>query len=128
MEKELKGDIGLLNRPEPETPMVKRPQTLVLRYFIEGSGQSWHAICVDLDISAQGESLPEVEATLNEMVDAYLETVMSYPEEERRQLLSRKAPLLQRAKFVVGFFLASVFASRGHNDKLSLIRHHACPA
>lgn len=108
--------------------MADRTESLVLRCYIEGAARSWRGICVDLDIAAQGESLEEVRAALDEMISTYLETVMTYPAAQRHKFLNRKTPFLSRIKYAAVFFLASLFAGRRGNDRVGFISHRPCPA
>ena len=108
--------------------MARQANTLVLRFFIEGSGASWHGMCIDLDIAAQGESLDEVRSVLMDMVNTYLESVVTYPEPERHRLLNRKAPLAIRMKFMLRFFMAYLVARKREGDNMSFISHRECPA
>ena len=108
--------------------MEKRAQTLVLRCFAESVEGSWHAICVDLDIAAQGDSLNEVKQTLDSMVETYIEAAIGAPPDERIAMLSRKAPFHVRFAYAANFFLSNLFANRNGHDKMSFIHHRACPA
>jgi hypothetical protein len=108
--------------------MAARGRNLVLRCYIEGSEQNWRGLCVDLDIAAQGESLHEVHTMLDGMIRTYLQSAVTYPPRDRDRFLNRKAPLLVRLKIGMSFFVASLFANRSGNDKMTLICHHACPA
>ena len=55
--------------------------------------QEWEAICTDLDIAAQGISLDEAKRELEAAVSAYVEYVLTLPEEEVSEFLNRKSPL-----------------------------------
>jgi hypothetical protein len=99
--------------------MAIRSEQLVLRYYIRGYGERWHAMCVDLDIAAQGHSLHEAESTLDEMIDSYFAKAASLPEPDRHRLLNRKAPLGIRLKYAFIFFLASVWRKRDSDEDSS---------
>ena len=71
-----------------------------LHCYAEGRDGGWEAICLDLDIAVQGGSFEEVYRALDEAVAAYLETVHDLPENERRGLLHRKAPITVRLSFL----------------------------
>lgn len=70
-----------------------------IRCMAEGGEGHWWAICLDFDIAVQGGSFPEVRDSLHQAIDAYLERVSELPEDEREQLLQRRAPWHLRAKF-----------------------------
>lgn len=94
----------------------------ILRGYIVGNGKSWHAICLDLDITADGETLLEAKATLEGMVADYLAEVEMLPASAKKKLLNRKAPLLTRLDYHLGYFVASFFQDR-RNDRLGFILH-----
>ena len=53
-----------------------------LQCYAYRRGQRWHAICTDLDIAVDGESLLAVVASLETCIDMYLERVAELPAEE----------------------------------------------
>ena len=71
-----------------------------LQCYAYRHGEWWHAICTDLDIAVDGESLPAVVESLETCIDLYLEDVAELPAEERERFLTRRAPWRVRA--VVG--------------------------
>ena len=73
---------------------------MLLRCYAEGRARGWEAICLDLDIAVQGESFEEVYKLLNEAVRGYADYVRELPEEDRKRLLARKAPLADRLRFL----------------------------
>ncbi len=73
---------------------------MILRCYAEGSQQGWEAICLDLDIAVQGMSFEEVYRLLNEAIAQYAEYVHELPEAERTRMMSRKAPLADRLRFL----------------------------
>lgn len=74
-----------------------------------GRPGDWEAICVDLDLAVQGESLEEVIRELRDAFDTYLEYISELPEKERAGFLNRKAPLGLRLRLA---FLCRVSALR----------------
>lgn len=108
--------------------MGERVRTITVRCYLEGSGSDWHAICVDLDLVAQGRSLDETRVTLDDMIESYIQSAMTYPEADRDRFLNRKAPRWLRFKTATRFYIASLFANRMGTDKMSLICHHPRPA
>lgn len=75
--------------------------TLALRCYAHGNGDSWEAICVDLDVATFGPSLDEVKASLLDCIEMYLEGVRDLPVEERRHFLARRSPWHVRAKLAI---------------------------
>ena len=68
-----------------------------LQCYAYRRGGRWHAICTDLDIAVDGESLQAVAASLGTGIDMYLESVAELPAEERGAFLTRRAPWRIRA-------------------------------
>jgi predicted RNase H-like HicB family nuclease len=83
--------------------------TRLLRCHAEQSGDGWEATCLDLDIAVQGDSFEEVYAALQEAIALYLETVADLPQEDRRRLLNRPAPLPSRLRFL-GYAIRNVLS------------------
>ena len=66
-----------------------------------GRPGNWEAICVDYDLTAQGDSLEEVRRELGDAIETYLSRVRELPESERARLLNRKSPLGLRTRLAV---------------------------
>lgn len=60
--------------------------------FAEGHGDTYEAICVDLDLAVHGRSMREVVSLLNKAVESYVDDAMKEDEATARRLLSRRAP------------------------------------
>ena len=76
-----------------------------LQCYAYRRGQRWHAICTDLDIAVDGDSLQAVGASLETCIDMYLESVAELPAEERGRFLKRRAPWRVRASLAVSTWL-----------------------
>ena len=74
---------------------------LKLKCYAQRYGQRWQAVCVDLDIAADGESFANAKESLATCIELYLEAVAESPPEEHARLLSRRSPLHVRFKFTV---------------------------
>ena len=66
----------------------------------DGRDGDWEAICLDLDVAAQGRSFEEVFDGLMEAISLYLQTVADLRSEERPSLLHRPVPFMVRLKFL----------------------------
>ena len=71
--------------------------------------QEWEAICTDLDIAAQGISLDEAKRELEAAVSAYVEYVLTLPEEEVSEFLNRKSPLGLRLRLGMRYRWSALF-------------------
>ncbi|MDE0123871.1 MAG: hypothetical protein OXN97_04755 [Bryobacterales bacterium] len=83
-----------------------------LRYYVDGGGNTWQGICVDLDIAVQGRSIEEVKDSIRVCVDMYLSAVADEPEEDQHRLHSRRSPWYVQAKLVCLAWLP-FWSSRG---------------
>ncbi len=73
---------------------------LVLRGYAELVDQQWQAFCIDLNLAAQGDSLAEVKAKLQSMVDSYIALAMEQNDSaHQRDMLFRPAPLSLRLRY-----------------------------
>ena len=79
-----------------------------LRCYAYGSGDSWQAICTDLDIAVEGGSFQEARESLESCIKMYLERVSELPEAERRELLGRKSPWHLRGRLAWKAWLSSI--------------------
>ena len=90
-----------------------------LRCYAHGHGDSWEAICIDLDIAVQGRSLEEVKHLLNAAVDSYVDDAAKETPATAARLLNRKAPLLTRAKLGFAMLAYSLAATRPRDHQAS---------
>lgn len=96
--------------------------------YAKGTGDSWEALCVDLDIAVQGRSLEQVYTSLNEAIGTYLKDVLAEKDEKARfRLLHRRAPLIVRASYAVGALLHNLFR-RGDGGGRQALFDLPCPA
>ena len=89
---------------------------LKLKCYAYGSGGSWEAICVDLNVAVCGNSHREVRTSLRKAVGLYLETVATLPVAEQDGFLSRRAPWYTRAKLATLTWLSSLRSGRGRSE------------
>jgi hypothetical protein len=78
--------------------------------YAEGHGEAWEAFCLDLDLAVQGRSFEEVYRSLNAVIRDYVEAALKEDRATAKQLLNRKAPLLDRLRFY-GRYLGSILRS-----------------
>ncbi|MCZ0951507.1 MAG: hypothetical protein OXJ56_02895 [Rhodospirillaceae bacterium] len=72
-----------------------------LTCYAWGKPGDWEALCVDLDLAAQGENLEEVRRELGDAIQTYLDYVADLPENEQARFLDRKAPLRLRLQLAL---------------------------
>lgn len=87
---------------------------IIVRCYAEGHDGQWEAFCLDLDLAVQGESLIEVQDSLNDAMCGYLEYVSTLPARDRKRLMNRKAPLSLRLRFLA--LVIRSFFSKPDND------------
>ena len=92
-----------------------------MRYPLEciahGSGHDWQAICLDLDIAVQANSLHDVTRVLKQAVRSYLEDAMMQDEQIRIAMLNRSAPFRVRATWAMRLFMATLFRRKLDQDQ-----------
>lgn len=94
--------------------------TRTVHCYAEGRPGDWEAICLDLDIAVQGESLEDVVASLQKAMRLYLEEAVKLPPADRDRLLNRSVPLRLRLR-VLGRVIATALrgdgpGGQGHAD------------
>jgi hypothetical protein len=89
---------------------------MTMKYPLEciahGSGNEWQAICLDLDIAVQAQSLHDVTRILQESVASYIRDALEQDEPTRSQMLNRSAPFSVRATWAMRMFMATLFRRR----------------
>ena len=81
---------------------------LFLRCFAEKKDGQWSAVCIDLCLAAQADTLKEVQRKMDEMVQSYVEDALFGVDQAHAfELLNRKPPLSLRFKY--HFIKAQVF-------------------
>lgn len=71
-----------------------RPESLSLRCYAERETDgTWFAMCVDLNLAVQGDSVKEVRAKLHNLIDQYVREAFTVDEDYFDSLIPRKAPL-----------------------------------
>ena len=60
--------------------------------YLEGRGDEWEALCLDLDIAVHGHSESEVRALLSEAVRTYFEDAAKELPTAQARLLARRVP------------------------------------
>ena len=86
--------------------------------------QRWHAICTDLDVAVDGESLPAAVESLETCIDLYLEDVAELPAEERGRFLTRRAPWHVRAALAASTWLSRLKGSGARHARSFLLESH----
>jgi hypothetical protein len=97
---------------------------MAMKYPLEciahGSGNEWQAICLDLDIAVQAQSLHDVTRILQESVASYIHDAMEQDEPLRSEMLNRSVPFSVRAAWALRLFWATLCHRRvdfRHEDK-----------
>ena len=85
-----------------------------VRCYVKRSEDQWVAVCIDLCLAAQGDSLQEAKEKLESQVNDYVFEALTVDREHARALLSRKAPLQNRAEY---YLIAAFQALRSSGSK-----------
>ena len=97
-----------------------------LKCYAYRVGDTWEAICVDLDIATFAPSLDEVKESLALCIELYLKRVAELPAEEQGDFLTRKSPWHLRAGLAFKTWLSRVPGTASRFRGLSF--HHKLPA
>jgi predicted RNase H-like HicB family nuclease len=85
--------------------------------FVEGRGNDWFALCLELDISVQGRSLEDVTERIEGAVRLYLERLRELPETDRQRLLRRRVPFWTSLKIASKMMWNGVVRPRTGSDE-----------
>jgi hypothetical protein len=77
-----------------------------------GCDGDWEAICLDLDVAVQGESLDDVRSLLNQAICTYFEDARKEDDETRIRLVNRRVPFLTRLGYVLQLARHTLACSR----------------
>ena len=93
--------------------------TTILCFCVaEGSNErGWKAICLNLDVAAEGRTLADVQWRLDAAVRSYIEEVMKLPERDRRRLLHRSVPLKVKLAYAFRLFWHSIRNTRQNGNE-----------
>ena len=84
--------------------------------MIGGRRDRWWAICIDLDVAADGPSASEARQNLEGAIGLYLERIAELPPEEQHRMLGRRSPWYLRAQFVARSFAARLVGTGGQRQ------------
>lgn len=71
-------------------------QNLFIRCYAYKTGDLWVAVCIDLSLAAQADSLGEVRAKLAGQINDYVRSALNEDREHADYLLNRKSPPIDR--------------------------------
>jgi hypothetical protein len=70
------------------------PKHLILRCYGQRKDGKWFGVCLELNIAAEADSLPELKKKINSMISSYIEAVCETDDKASiPDLLRRRAPL-----------------------------------
>lgn len=95
----------------------------IIRCMAYKKGELYIAVCLDLSLAAQADTMESAIDKLDEQVRAYIEEVNREPQ-YARQLLNRPAPISLWAKYYWCKFLS---AKNGSQKNITFFEEH-CPA
>jgi predicted RNase H-like HicB family nuclease len=90
--------------------------TKYLICIARGHGDVWEALCLDLDLAAQGESFEDVRSRLNSMIQSYVADASREGEPARSKLLSRRAPFHARLTWAWRLFVKALLDTNRDGD------------
>lgn len=96
--------------------------------YAHGRGDTWEAICVDLDLAVHGRSLIDVQQRLDHAVSTYIEDARKETPATASLLLNRRAPFAVRARYNLSFLVHSLLRRRGSDGDYKANFELPCPA
>lgn len=71
------------------------PEKLILRcYACKNGDKKWHAMCLDINLAIEADSLQEIREKMNNVIISYIDTVLDTQDKDSiPALLFRPAPL-----------------------------------
>jgi len=79
--------------------MVNSSGVLLRCYAERESDGTWFAMCLDLNLYARADTAQDAQQNLHQIIVDYLDAVRDMPEQDRRALLPRPAPLRFRLRY-----------------------------
>lgn len=77
-----------------------KPNQLVLRCYAERKDGQWQAFCLDFDLASQADSFKDAKKKLEVQIAEYVyDALVGEDRDHSAQLLSRRAPISQWAKY-----------------------------
>jgi len=109
-----------------------KPLPPYFRCYVRRDGTVFSAVCIDLSLAAQDDTMEGARAKLDALVHEYLDTVFAHHREHLADLLYRPAPLAQRLTYhyIDALQLAREVVGRRpeHKDALSFKEPACVPA
>ena len=78
----------------------------ILRCYAKKEQSYWVAVCIDLSLAAQADSMQEAIEKLESMIETYVDEAYTIHKDYAHQLLNRKAPLSQRLTYYYALCLS----------------------
>ena len=76
-----------------------KPENLLVRCMAHREGDLWVAVCLDYSLAAQASSLREARSKLHAQIVDYVSNAFTVDAERAEELLTRRAPLLDRLRY-----------------------------
>jgi hypothetical protein len=96
--------------------------------IVHGRGTEWEGLCLDLDIAVHGQSLHEVQTTLEQAISSYIEDASKEDDATRDKLLLRRAPFFVRLPWALRLFFRSIFRNKKPGSDETAGFPVSCPA
>jgi len=74
-------------------------ENLIVRCMAKQEGGLWVAVCIDYSLAAQADTFEEARRKLQEQIRSYVREAYTVDHEHAAELLTRRAPLLDRVAY-----------------------------
>ena len=88
------------------------PKKLLLRCLALEKRKYWVAMCIDLDLSVQADTLAQARKLLNAQISSYMADAVSVDSDHAEYLLSRRSPL----RYFVMYYMARLIHATKHRQ------------
>lgn len=80
----------------------------ILRCFSKKVEFGYAAVCIDLNLAAQGNTYAEAKTKLESMIESYVSEAFGEDSEYQEQLLNRKAPISLRFEYYLAWAVCKI--------------------
>jgi len=91
-------------------------QDKLLRCYAEKSDGLWIAVCIDLSLAAQADTMVEAKQKLHGQIVDYVQEAVTVDRQHAYQLLNRKAPLSQILRYHWIKLMCYIHSKKNGND------------
>jgi len=93
-----------------------RRTPFVMRCYAKRVDDQWVAVCIDLGLATQSDSLPDARKKLDSQIRDYVHEALTVDRAHAAELLTRKAPLANRLEYQAIRLLQRILPSKSERE------------